>query len=132
MSRNDGTSEAGITNFQPAGLPSTRTGLVLNALRAEGVPSSIGYDRPLYRNPLFTERAQPGPAGCPLSCPYYGGVPDYTTVQCPVCEEVVRDTVWLFHTLLLADESAMQAIVTAIRKVIDHSATVREIATDHA
>ena len=25
-----------------------------------------------------------------------------TKVSCPVCEEVVRDTVWLFHTLLLA------------------------------
>ncbi|MCX7002897.1 MAG: hypothetical protein NTV22_06440 [bacterium] len=51
---------------------------------------------------------------------------------CPVCEEVVRDTVWLFHTLLLADESAMQAIASAIRKVIDHIAAVREIAPGHA
>jgi len=102
------------------------------ALRAEGVPSSIGYDRPLYRNPLFTERAQQGPAGCPLACPYYGGAPDYTAVCCPVCEAVVRDTIWLFHTLLLADEPALQAIVAALRKVIANSAAVRTIAATPA
>jgi dTDP-4-amino-4,6-dideoxygalactose transaminase len=96
-----------------------------DALRAEGVPNSIGYDRPLYANPLFQERPRKGPDGCPLSCPYHTGTVDYTTVHCPVCEAVVADTLWIFHTALLAEEAAMAAIVSAIKKVVDNVAELR-------
>ncbi len=101
------------------GVPRAR---FMDALRAEGVPSMIGYDRPLYKNPLFQRAWQSGPASCPVSCPFHGSLVDYTQVSCPVCAEVVEDTLWLFHTLLLADTPAVEAIVTAFRKVIDHRA----------
>jgi hypothetical protein len=29
--------------------------------------------------------------------------------------------VWLFHTLLLADESAMRVVVNAVEKVVEHA-----------
>jgi hypothetical protein len=49
--------------------------------------------------------------------------------QCsmPACEDVVNDTLWLFHTLLLADAAAMHAIVAAVRKVVDNIAAVRAL-----
>jgi len=91
----------------------------MQALLAEGVPLMAGYDTPLYRNPMFG-RAEDGPRGCPVSCPYYAGNVDYTTVSCPVCEQVCEDTCWIFHTLLLAEPSAMRGIVGAVSKVCEH------------
>lgn len=90
------------------------------ALAAEGIPTMIGYDRPLYKNPLFQRSWRQGPASCPVSCPYYGKPVDYTSVSCPVCEEVVQDTLWLFHSVLLADDAAIECIPVAIKKLIDH------------
>ncbi len=87
----------------------------VDALTAEGVPASVGYTIPLYKNPLFERMSID-----PTSRPYLGDRVDYRQVSCPVCEQVCADTCWLFHTLLLADESAMRAIVAAIRKVCEN------------
>ena len=92
----------------------------IEALNAEGVPASEGYDRPLYRNPLF-ERTGEGPEHCPISCPYYGKKVDYTKVSCPVCEEILTDTVWIFHNVLLADRDSIRSIVAAISKVCENA-----------
>jgi dTDP-4-amino-4,6-dideoxygalactose transaminase len=91
----------------------------IQALSAEGVPVTAGYDTPLYRNPMFG-RAEDGPRGCPGSCPYHGGSIDYETARCPVCEQVCEDTCWIFHSVLLAEPKAMHAIVDAVRKVCGH------------
>ena len=96
----------------------------LEALRAEGVPSVAGYPYPLYRNPLFERRGE-GPKFCPVSCPYYARELDYTKVACPVCEEVCRDTCWIMHANLLADETAMHDIVAAIAKVCQNVGELR-------
>jgi dTDP-4-amino-4,6-dideoxygalactose transaminase len=85
----------------------------VKALTAEGVPVSSGYLRPLYKNAVFQNlrsmRANPGLAL------------DYKSVSCPACERACDETVWLFHTLLLADESAMRDIVNAIEKVVERA-----------
>ncbi len=91
----------------------------IEAVGAEGVPLMPGYDTPLYRNPMFGT-AEAGPRGCPVTCPYYGGTVDYAATRCPVCETVCQDTCWIFHSLLLADASAMRGIVDAIGKVCEH------------
>jgi dTDP-4-amino-4,6-dideoxygalactose transaminase len=70
----------------------------IEAMTAEGVPLTPGYERPLYRNAVFNGR--PG-----------------ARAHCPVCEQVCNDTCWIFHTLLLADASAMRSIVDAVAKV---------------
>ena len=93
----------------------------LEALSAEGVPSTAGYTTPLYKNPLFQHRHE-GAKGCPVSCPYHGHPVDYTAVSCPVCEQVCRDTCWIFHTALLADEQHMRGIVAAVSKVVENIA----------
>jgi len=92
----------------------------IEAVEAEGVPAGVGYDRPLYKNPLF-ERKGDGPEHCPISCPFYGRKIDYTKTSCPVCEQVIAETVWIFHNVLLADETAMHSIVSAIRKVCENA-----------
>jgi len=92
----------------------------LDALSAEGIPSSPGYPHPLYRNPLF-QRSGTGPAYCPVSCPYYGKAVDYTKVCCPNAEQACSEIVWLFQTMLLGSEEDMGDIVAAVRKVRQHA-----------
>jgi len=96
----------------------------LEALNAEGVPATAGYPHPLYKNPLFGRRGE-GPKFCPLSCPYYAKAMDYTKVVCPVCEEVCRDTCWIMHPILLAEEAAMHEAVAAIAKVCENIGEIR-------
>lgn len=96
----------------------------IDALAAEGVPSTPGYSTPLYKNPLFQHKGD-GPKFCPVSCPYYGQEIDYTKVSCPVCEKVVTDTMWFKHPLLLADEEAMLKLADAVRKVCENVGELR-------
>ncbi|HOS93806.1 MAG TPA: DegT/DnrJ/EryC1/StrS family aminotransferase [Armatimonadota bacterium] len=91
----------------------------LEALNAEGIPSSAGYPIPLYKNPLFQRQAD-GPAGCPVSCPYYQGHVDYTQAVCPNAETLCEEACWIFHQILLGDASDMDDIAGAIEKVWEH------------
>jgi dTDP-4-amino-4,6-dideoxygalactose transaminase len=92
----------------------------VEALTAEGVPTSEGYSTPLYKNPMFERMSTD-----PQTLPYLGDVVDYRQVCCPVCEQVCADGIWLFHTLLLTDESAMHKIADAIAKVCENVAELR-------
>ena len=96
----------------------------VEALCAEGVPAGQGYPTPLYKNPLF-QRSGDGPDYCPISCPYYGKKMDYTTVFCPVCEQVCADTGWITHAILLAEETEIRGIVAAFRKIVEHVEELR-------
>ncbi len=89
----------------------------VDALTAEGVPASCGYMRPLYRYAMFTD--------APERAGRRGVHHDYTRDRCPVAEQVCNDTVWLFHTLLLADGEAMAQIARAIGKVVANSGALR-------
>jgi dTDP-4-amino-4,6-dideoxygalactose transaminase len=70
------------------------------ALQSEGVPITTGYPHPIYRNELF----QHHPA---------------VVQPCPEAEAYCRSSVWLPHNALLADESWLDDVVTAINKVRD-------------
>lgn len=93
----------------------------MEACQAEGAPICAGYPTPLYKNPLF-EMTGDGPDRCPVSCPFYGKKVDYSTVSCPVCEQVCLDTCWIVQQVLLAEDDAIRAIGTAIRKVCENVA----------
>jgi len=99
-------------------------GRFAEAVSAEGAPTWAGYTTPLYKNPLF-QRTGDGPNYCPVSCPYYGRPVDYSTVCCPICEQVCEDTCWIGHPALLAAEEAMHLFVAAVRKVCDNLAELR-------
>jgi dTDP-4-amino-4,6-dideoxygalactose transaminase len=88
----------------------------MEALRAEGIPCMAGYERPLYRNPVFLEGEFRG-RGCPTGCGRYAGTVDYSQTHCPVTEELCDQVVWLFHNLLLGSEQDTQDIVRAFEKV---------------
>jgi dTDP-4-amino-4,6-dideoxygalactose transaminase len=78
-----------------AGLPREK---FVEALRAEGVPASTGYARPLYHQP-------------PLQPPHSRVLP------CPNSERLCNETIWLGQNLLLAEPGEMDDIANAILKV---------------
>jgi dTDP-4-amino-4,6-dideoxygalactose transaminase len=88
----------------------------LRALEAEGVPCSGGYARPAYKMGVFQNlkrmRANPDIAL------------DYESVVCPNAERACAQTVWLTHTLLLAERDAVGRIADAIEKVAAHAAEI--------
>jgi dTDP-4-amino-4,6-dideoxygalactose transaminase len=87
------------------------------ALSAEGVRAGLPYPHPLYKNPLFLEKGQ-GAKFCPISCPYYGKEIDYSKDCCPVCEELLGDMIWIWHTTLLVGEQAALDMAKAVKKVM--------------
>lgn len=71
----------------------------VKALRAEGVPLSVGYTVPLYKQP-------------PLAEPYA------RAFDCPVTERACRtEGTWMHQSALLAEPEAMDDIARAIFKV---------------
>jgi dTDP-4-amino-4,6-dideoxygalactose transaminase len=88
----------------------------LEALEAEGLPASEGWPRPLYRNGLFANAHVGPPHG--ISAPLADKGVDYRNVNCPVCEQVCRDAVWLPQNVLLADENQILRTADAIHKVL--------------
>ena len=91
----------------------------LEALIAEGVPASKGWYRPLYANGVF-RNAHLGPAHG-ISAPLAGRGVDYSSVSCPVCEQVCADAVWLPQTVLLAPDDQLDQLTQGIAKVLRHA-----------
>jgi dTDP-4-amino-4,6-dideoxygalactose transaminase len=90
------------------------------ALLAEGIaPAASGYERPLYRNPLFLDGEFWGD-GCPVGCPRRNAVIDYASFseRCPVSERAcATEAVWLNTSALMGTEEHLQAIRQAIGKI---------------
>lgn len=93
---------------------------ILRALEAEGIPVSGGYHLPLYRQPLFLNKA---------FGPYLSEVInklDYQKVHCPNCEKICNEQgAWLEHRLLLGTASDMDDIANAFEKVHTHRGALR-------
>ena len=83
----------------------------LAAMGAEGVPCSAGYV-PLYKEVVFRRRSAMEGSWCRS-----GIAIDYSAVDCPVCEQVCADGVWIFQTQLLGDTSDMDDIAEALRRI---------------
>ena len=105
-------SDLGEQNVPPGKLRS----VVIAALNAEGIPATAGWYRPLYRNGLF-QRAHMEPRHGILA-PLAGMGVDYRDVNCPVCEAVCHDTIWLPQHLLLADEASIACLSDGLVKVL--------------
>jgi dTDP-4-amino-4,6-dideoxygalactose transaminase len=67
-------------------------------LQAEGVPVSLGYPYPIYRNALFERHA-------------------HVVGDCPNAEDYCANGLWLPHNALLADQPWIDSVVEAIRKI---------------
>lgn len=83
-------------------------------LAAEGVPSFIGYPKPLYRQPFFLDH-NVFTYRLPKSA-------DYGKVRCPECEKAcAEEAVWILQNAMLGEKEDMEAFARAIRKVQAHA-----------
>ncbi len=83
-------------------------------LRAEGIPASVGYPIPLYRQPVFAQhRYDKRAVGFDAANP----ATQYGSLQQPNVEQACRETVWFGQNVLLGEQSDLDDIVTAVRKV---------------
>ena len=91
--------------------------MILKALAAEGIPVSGGYAIPLYRQPLFLNKAF-GPY-----LPQAAQTLDFSQVSCPNCEIICGEQgAWLEQSLFLGSQADMDDIATAFEKVYRHRA----------
>jgi len=81
---------------------------VVRALRAEGIPVTTGYPHPLYKNPIFQEKAV------------------YRAVRNPVAEALcLSRAIWIPVVRPPARREDMQDIVRAFEKVSEHLEALR-------
>lgn len=90
---------------------------IVDEVRQAGVPVSAGWYRPLYRNQVF-QRAHMGPAHGIRSPLAAKGV-DYTSTNCPVCEQVCSDAIWIPQHCLLGSEADVASAARVIRHIIE-------------
>ena len=102
-----------IFRFDPEAFGGISKSTFAEALQAEGIPVSVGYSRPLYKEPYLDYFKR-----CPLSCPYYGKSVDYSKVRLPVAEKACyTEGLWLRQYALLGSKEDMDDIVAAFEKV---------------
>jgi len=85
-----------------------------DALRAEGIPCSAGYVKPLYLSPLYQERRA-------FAFKHYAGTAKYDKGICPIAESLYEKE--LVNTMICrppASISDMQHVIDAIHKIIDN------------
>jgi len=106
-----------IFRFSPEAFGGISKTVLAKALQAEGIPSSVGYSRPLYKEPYLEYFKK-----CPLSCPYYGKPVDYSKLKLPVAERACYDEgLWLPQNVLLGSREDMDDIVAAFEKVQENA-----------
>jgi hypothetical protein len=96
---------------------------LMEAVNAEGIPAFGGYTHPLYKNPMYLNKAF-YTKGCPVTCGHYGREIDYASFAalCPVSERACAyEAIWLEHRLFLGTHDDMDDIARAFRKVKENA-----------
>jgi dTDP-4-amino-4,6-dideoxygalactose transaminase len=94
----------------------------LKAIVAEGVPASSGYVVPLYRQPVYLNKAFGPYRGCDAAHPNL----DYHKVRCPNCETIcATQGAWLEQRLLLGTDQDVDDIAAAFEKVHENRGSLR-------
>lgn len=84
----------------------------VDAMRKEGIPTSPGYSIPLYKQPVFLNKAF-GPRGKAIELPV-----DYSKAVCPETEKACyEEAIWFTQNILLGTQQDMDDIVEAITKI---------------
>ena len=112
---------------QEVGVPRS---VIMEALAAEGIPSTSGYPHPLYKNPLFQERLVYGAEGCPFTCNRHNRREvDYSQVHHPVAEDLCSSrAIWTDMVRPPLGIDDMREVVSAIEKILDHLPELRQYA----
>lgn len=90
---------------------------IVEEVSAAGVPVLAGWYRPLYKNNVF-QNAHVGPAHG-IKSPLAAKNVDYTATECPVCEQVCSDAIWIPQNVLLGTESDVESAAHVIRHVVE-------------
>lgn len=101
--------------------------LFVKAVKAEGVPITSGYMRPLYLQSIYQRKKAYGNKDCPFSCHYYSGNTEYKKGLCPVVEHLEEKEVMttnICRAPLTLKE--MNLFVKAIEKVFKNLGQLKE------
>ena len=79
-------------------------------LSAEGVPSFMGYPKPIYKQPVFEKKN--------FMCYAIPDHVDYSTVVCPVAERACyEEAIWILQHAMLGSKDDMKQFAEAILKI---------------
>ena len=93
----------------------------IEALKAEGVPATPRYPKPLPLQKVYREKLGYGSTHCPYDCDRYTGDIDYASGSWPEAERVGREAfVLLVHPS--EEERDLEDAAAAVRKVAAHYA----------
>lgn len=99
--------------------------LVADALEAEGIPLGRGYVAPIYRQPLYQQRAAYG-RGCPWTCGPYRGEVSYEPGICPTAERLYEDELLILDvTRAPLTDRDVDDVADAFEKVLENRAALR-------
>jgi dTDP-4-amino-4,6-dideoxygalactose transaminase len=102
-----------IFRFNPEAFGGISKSTLARALQAEGIPASVGYSKPLYKEPYLEYFKK-----CPLSCPYYSKPVDYSNIRMPVTEKACYyEGLWLPQYVLLGSRNDMDDVISAFEKI---------------
>lgn len=108
--------------YDPAAFGGLDRATFMEAMRAEGVPTSSGYISPLNRQPVFAEHVFDVRAvGLDLADPRFA----YGEFRLPVSELLCEEMVMFPQYVLLGDEDAVRAIPEAVLKIQREAASLR-------
>lgn len=102
------------------GIPRER---FVEAVRAEGVPISVGYVEPLYLQPIYQQRTM----RCGPNCSRYQGTVSYARGLCPTTELMHYER--LFYTTLLHPDLSredLEDVATAVEKVAHEARALKD------
>jgi dTDP-4-amino-4,6-dideoxygalactose transaminase len=110
-----------LFRVEPKVFGASRAALV-KALAAEGIPACGGYALPLYRQPLFLNKAF-GPY-----LPQARMRLDYAKARCPNCEKLcAQQGAWLEQNLFLGPDADMDDIARAFEKIYEHRTSLAKV-----
>ncbi len=95
--------------YKPDAFGNKPPGAFAEAMRAEGIPISVGYGEPLHRMRVIVERSRYVAMQLDL--------PEPEQPACPVTEDACQRGLWLMQNVLLAEEEDMQDIARAAIKI---------------
>ncbi len=94
--------------------------LFCKALNAEGIPCGAGYVKPLYLNPLYTEKRA-------YAFKHYNGNVQYEKGICPIVESLYENEVVVIAVSRPpATIQDMDDIITAIQKILENKEELRD------
>ncbi|MEM2432875.1 MAG: DegT/DnrJ/EryC1/StrS family aminotransferase [Candidatus Bathyarchaeia archaeon] len=111
-----------VFKVDPEAFEGVSKSVIARALQAEGIPVSVGYSKPLYKETYLEYFKR-----CPLSCQYYSRPIDYSKVTLPATEKACyHEGLWIPQFVLLGSREDMDDIVHAIEKIRENGEELKE------